>query len=136
LARDPNPDAVWSALTVRAAVPAPAAKEEVWQAIFVDRTVPPSAFAAIGRAFWQPAQETALRPYPDHFLAELAHPRLAHTTTAIAILRHFFPRHGIDAGFPDRATAAAADPKISPSAAARLRAGADTVARMLRARAM
>ncbi|MFG1609851.1 aminopeptidase N [Actinoplanes sp. NPDC049265] len=136
LASDPDPDAPWSALAVRAARPDAAAKEEAWQAIFTERRVPPSTFGAVGRAFWQPGQESVLSPYPDRYVEELPRLAAAHLTITVAVLRHLFPRHGVDAGFPDRATAAADRPEMSPSAAARLRAQADVLARMLRARGL
>ncbi|WP_199509510.1 aminopeptidase N [Nucisporomicrobium flavum] len=135
LRRDPDPDAIHSALTVRAASPEPAAKEEVWRAVFGERRVPPSALRPIGRAFWDPAHADVLRPYPDRFLGELASLGASHLSVTLAVVRHLFPRHGVDAGFPARAAAAAGRPGMPPMAAKNLQARAAVLVRMLRARA-
>ncbi|UQU61555.1 aminopeptidase N [Couchioplanes caeruleus] len=136
LSRDPDPDAIYSALTVRAASPEPAAKEELWQAVFRERRVPPSALRTIGRAFWDPAHADVLRPYPDRFLAEVESLGASHLSVTLAVVRHLFPRYGVDAGFPARASAAAARPGMPPMAAKNLQARTAVLARMLRARAL
>src|SRR5438128_50176 len=64
--RDPDPDAASSALAVRASQDDAAAKEEVWQALMVDRTVPAgTARRTVSQRFWRPLQVDVLAPYPD-----------------------------------------------------------------------
>lgn len=73
LERDPDPDAWIRALTVRAALPDPATKAEVWQQLAVDRAVPVHAVGQVAAAFWRPGQDALLTPYAQHYLKAIPH---------------------------------------------------------------
>ena len=59
MADDPNPDAWMSAVRARAALPSAEAKDEAWQAVMVDRKIPPGVLGRVGRAFWLPGSGAA-----------------------------------------------------------------------------
>ena len=136
LSRDPDPDARVKRLKVLAAAPQPAAKEEVWRALFVDHSVPAGRQTLeLGATFWRPAQGELLRPFTFRYLEEL--PRLTggllHTGV---VVRAMFPYGSGDAEFLEQATAAAEDERLSVYARTQLRAGAFTLSRILAARAL
>ena len=76
LERDPDPDAPFNALTVRTARPLPEAKEEAWNAFYVDQSVPSglSTYWMV-MTFWQPQQREVLLPFTWRYLEEV--PKLA-----------------------------------------------------------
>jgi aminopeptidase N len=135
LARDPDPDAGFRALTVRTARPHGEAKDEAWGELFEKRNIPGGPMlGAMIRAFWQPQQEDVLLPYAGRFLDEI--PRLAGggMLAVFGLMFGMFPQVGDDA-FVQRAEGMAADPECDPTVRAALLIGTDTLARMERSRA-
>ncbi|MFI7589179.1 aminopeptidase N [Spongisporangium articulatum] len=136
LARDPDPDASSRAVAVRAARPEVEAKEEVWQAVIVERSVPLQAYLAVGRAFWDPAHAAVLERFAARYLDVLARLGEGGMTAALATVRQLFPRHGVDADFPRRATELASADDVSPLVRNQVTEAASTLERMLRARGL
>jgi aminopeptidase N len=131
--RDPDPDVRSSVLSVRAAVPDRSAKDEVWQAVFADQTVPPDRVLVLGPVFWRPGQEELLAPYVDRYLASL--PRLGGgMLSMMAVGRAFFPVISVAPDTQQRIEAAAHDDGLHPILRRTLLEGLDTLRRMLRAR--
>ncbi|MHC3473153.1 aminopeptidase N [Streptomyces sp. 7R007] len=133
LDRDPDPDAWIRALTVRAALPDPAAKADVWQQLVLDRRVPISSVGHVAAAFWRPGQEPLLEPYAQRYLDAV--PDLHHggMIPAMAFTRHLFPLHAIDTAYIDKAQQAALE--AAPVVRTTLLERSDMVRRMLRTRA-
>jgi len=134
LDEDPDPDAGVKRLKVLAAVAQEAAKEEVWQAVFVEHAVPAGRHTLdLGATFWRPGQAELLRPFTFRYLEEL--PRLTggllHTGV---VVRAMFPYGTGDADFLERAQRAAEDEQLSVYARTQLRAGSFTLSRILAAR--
>ncbi|MFI7541979.1 aminopeptidase N [Actinoplanes sp. NPDC049599] len=132
LARDPDPDTGPRALAVRAAVPDPGEKAEVWQAL-AERRVPVGAFAQVAGAFWRPGQDELLAPYAEKYLDLLPGFDRGGMIPAMRSTGRLFPLHGIDESFLDRAEKAAE--KAAPVVRKTLSERADLVRRMLRSRA-
>ncbi|MGZ6804559.1 MAG: ERAP1-like C-terminal domain-containing protein, partial [Nocardioidaceae bacterium] len=133
LERDPDPDARVRALAVRAATPEPEAKEEVWRAVFEDRTVPSDQVFEIAQAFWRPGQEDLVRPYFARFLAMST--GLAGGNLLITVMvRAFFPGAVGDEAFLAEVQRVADDEGTSPTVRLNLLERADNLARMVRAR--
>ena len=135
LERDPDPDAPFSALTVRTARPLPEAKEEAWHALYVDQSVP-SGLSTYGMvmAFWQPA--AARRPAARSPGATSRRcPKLAGglMLKVGALIRGMYPDVG-DQAFLDAALAMAHADGTDPTVRSGLLAGSDTLVRRLRAR--
>ncbi len=134
LERDPDPDAPFSALTVRTARPLPEAKEEAWHAFYVDQSVPSglSTYWMV-MAFWQPDQRDVLLPFAWRYLEEV--PKLAGglMLKVDALIRGMFPDVG-DQTFLDAALAMAHAEGTDPTVRSGLLAGSDTLVRRLRAR--
>ena len=107
LERDPDPDAPFSALTVRTARPLAEAKEEAWHAFYVEQSVPSglSTYWMV-MAFWQPHQREILLPFTWRYLEEL--PKLAGglMLKVGALIHGMFPGVG-DQAFLDAALAMA-----------------------------
>jgi aminopeptidase N len=133
LARDPDPESWVRALTVRAAVPDPGAKEEFWQVAVVQRRVPIGSFSLAAQSFWRPGQEQLVAPYVERYLELLPGLDQGGMIPAMVYTRRMFPLHGIDAEFLDRAVATAQD--AAPVVRQTLVERADEVRRMLAARA-
>ncbi|MDX6361941.1 MAG: hypothetical protein QOC85_944 [Streptomyces sp.] len=133
LDRDPDPDAWIRALTVRAALPDPAAKAEVWQRLAVDRAVPIAAVSQVATAFWRPGQDAVLAPYPQRFLDLVPHLFLGGMMPAMVFTSRLFPPYAVDAAFLTAARTAA-EP-TPPVVRTLLLDRADVVSRMLRTRA-
>ena len=132
--RDPDPEARFSALAVRAARPLPEAKEEVWQALYVDRSVPADqCMDAVVTAFWRPEQRNVLLPYTWRYLEEL--PKLAggEPVNLWGQIRAMYPDLG-DQAFLDAATSLAHADGTNPTIRSALLNGTDTLVRKLRAR--
>jgi aminopeptidase N len=133
---DPDPDAPARAIGVRAARPELAAKREAWNAVFVERAVPLQAYVPIGVAFWDAAHADVLGEFADDFLARLPSLDDMGMTATMATVRSFFPRHGIEADFPERARQAVADDRVTAVVKAQVTERAATLERILRARAL
>ena len=134
LERDPDPDAPFQALTVRTARPLAEAKEEAWQAFYVDQSVPSglSTYWMV-QAFWQPRQREVLLPFTWRYLDEM--PKLAGglMLKVGALIRGMFPDVG-DQAFLDAALAMAHAEGTDPTVRGGLLAGSDNLVRRLRAR--
>ena len=69
---DPDPDAHTRRLAVLAARPDLESKQEVWDAFFVDYSVPASRETLVlGATFWRPGQSELLAPFAMRYLEEL-----------------------------------------------------------------
>ncbi|WP_285684443.1 aminopeptidase N [Actinoplanes sp. NBRC 103695] len=135
LARDPDPDAKFRALTVRAASPDPAAKAEIWQALTVDRSVPIGSFGLVATALWRPGQDDVLAPYADKYLDLLPNLHRSGMIVAMYFTRRLFPVFTIDEAWLARAREAAAG-DVAPVVRKTLAERADEVSRMLRTRSL
>ncbi|GCB52106.1 aminopeptidase N [Streptomyces sp. NL15-2K] len=132
LERDPDPDAWIRALTVRAAIPDPATKAEVWQKLAVDRAVPVSSVAQVATAFWRPAQDALLTPYTQRYLDSIPHLHEGGMIPAMVYTGRLFPPHAIDSTYIEKAQQASQD--AAPVVRNTLLERSDAVSRMLRAR--
>ncbi|MFJ9563420.1 aminopeptidase N [Streptomyces fuscichromogenes] len=132
LERDPDPDAWVRALTVRAALPDPAAKAEVWRRLAVDREVPVAAVSSVAAAFWRPGQDTPLAPYAERYLAAVPELHQGGMIPAMTYASHLFPPYAIDPAYIDKARQVAED--AAPVVRTTLLERSDAVRRMLRAR--
>jgi aminopeptidase N len=133
---DVDPEAWVRALGVRAAQPVEAAKEEAWQAMLVDRTVPAgSPLFQLGGLFWRPTQADLLRPFTTRYLDTLPGLTSGGLLMAGSLIRALFPLSVADQPFLDRALEIAHDPDSHPAVRQNLLVGVDTVSRMLAARA-
>ncbi|MFF3371633.1 aminopeptidase N [Streptomyces sp. NPDC002680] len=132
LERDPDPDAWVRVLMVRAALPDPSAKAEVWQQLAVDRTVPVSSVHHVAAAFWRPAQETLLAPYAHEYLGLITELHRGGMIPAMTFTRQLFPLHAIDPAYIE--TAQKASQEAAPVVRTTLLERSDAVSRMLRAR--
>ncbi len=132
--RDPDPEARFSALAVRAARPLPEAKEEVWQALYVDRSVPADqCMDAVVTAFWWPEQRNVLLPYTWRYLEELPKLPGEGLFNLWGQIRAMYPDLG-DQAFLDAATSLAHADGTNPTIRSALLNGTDTLVRRLRAR--
>ena len=134
LERDTDPDAKFRAIAVRAATPAAEAKEEVWQALNVDRTIPIGSFGAVSTAFQRPGQEELLAPYRERYLELLPQLHRSGMILAMVLTRRLFPLYGVDEEYLARAAGAAQD--AAPVVRKTLDERADEVRRMIRTRAL
>ncbi|MEV0738733.1 aminopeptidase N [Streptomyces sp. NPDC050549] len=133
LARDPDPDAWIRALTVRAALPDPATKAEVWQRLVVDRGVPVNSVGLVAAAFWRPDQDELLAPYAERYLEAIPTLHQGGMIHAIGYTHRLFPLHAIDPAYIERAREASRE--AVPVVRTTLLERSDEVSRMLRARA-
>ncbi|WP_128376033.1 aminopeptidase N [Streptomyces cavernae] len=133
LDRDPDPDAWVRALTVRAAAPDPAAKAETWQKLAVDRTVPLSGVRPVTRAFWRPAQDTLLAPYPQRYLELIPHLDRGGMIPSMFFTTQLFPLYAIDTEYVERSRTTSTE--AAPVVHKFLLERSDVVLRMLRSRA-
>jgi aminopeptidase N len=132
LARDPDPDATFRALAVRAATPDAEAKEAVWQTVAVERAVPVGSLAEVATAFWRPGQDGLLRPYARRFVDLLPDLVRGGMLPAKAFTGALFPLYGVDAQLLSAVTAAAES--SAPVVRATVLEKADLVRRILRSR--
>ncbi|MFI7299531.1 aminopeptidase N [Streptomyces sp. NPDC050121] len=132
LADDPDPDAWVRALTVRAAVPDPAAKAEVWQRVAVDRAVPVNAVGQVAAAFWRPAQDALLAPYAQSYLESVPQLHRGGMIPAMVFASHLFPPHAVDTAYVEKARQASHE--AAPVVRNTLLERSDAVWRMLRSR--
>ncbi|HEY8320085.1 MAG TPA: aminopeptidase N [Amnibacterium sp.] len=134
--RDPDPDAFAAALAVRGSQADPAAKQELWQAMMIDRRIPagpPRGTAA--RRFWRPLQADLLHDYANQYLDVLDSFADAGMLGQLGIIRGMFPFAVVEDAFLDRAEQAATAAGVNPTVRTTLLDGVDTGRRMLRARA-
>ncbi|WP_328498597.1 aminopeptidase N [Streptomyces sp. NBC_00414] len=103
LAHDPDPDAWVRALTVRAAVPDPTAKAEVWQKLAVDRAVPLSSVDQVAAAFWRPDQDALLAPYTERYLDLIPHLHRGGMIPAMVYAGRLFPPYAVDPTYLEKA---------------------------------
>ncbi|QBR91289.1 aminopeptidase N [Nocardioides euryhalodurans] len=134
VARDPDPDAAHRALTVTAARPERAAKEEVWEELFTRRSVPAGTLTAlVAKSFWRPAQTSLLVPYAHRYLDEVA-AISGGMLSILSLVRTMYPVVA-DEEFLARSAEVASRPDVEPTVRAILAGSADTLARMVKARA-
>jgi len=136
LARDDDPDAHVKRLRALAAAPEESAKEQVWQAVFVDNAVPAGRDTLeLGATFWRPTQSDLLLPYTRRYLAEL--PQLTGGLLQQGlVIRAMFPYGSGDLDFLEGARALAENESLSAYARNQLRAGSFTLSRILAARSL
>jgi len=133
---DPDPDASVRALAVRASQPDADAKEAVWEAVFVDRSVPVGIMLQnLGRRFWRPTQAELLRPFTNRYLEQVTRLSDGGMLALGSIMKTMFPTAVGDETFLEKARELAADPDIHPAVRSTLLVGTDTISRILRARA-
>jgi aminopeptidase N len=70
-ARDATATGIRRAATARALRPTAESKEETWQRIFHDDTVPNAVHEALLQGFWHPAQRELTAGYVDRYFAEI-----------------------------------------------------------------
>jgi aminopeptidase N len=70
-ARDATATGIRRAATARALRPTPESKEETWQRIFHDDTVPNAVHEAMLAGFWHPAQRELTAGYVERYFAEI-----------------------------------------------------------------
>ena len=134
---DLDPEAWVRALGVRAARPDADSKDEVWRALLIDRTVPMgSSLVQVGGLFWRPGQEQLLKPYTTKYLEILPELTSGGLLAVGGLIRLLFPYAVADQDFHDRAVSMAQEPGAHPAIRQNLLMGADTVRRMLAARAL
>ena len=102
-ARDPDPDVWVRTLSVRAALPSAAAKEEVWDAVVVTPRVPLGDVSEVAAAFWQSDQAELLRPFAERYLDVLPTLGDAGMIQSLAVGSRMFPVVGADLAFVERA---------------------------------
>jgi aminopeptidase N len=134
LDRDPDPESWVRRLTVRAATPTAEAKEEVWQAIAVDRSVPISSVGQVAAAFWSPGHVELLKPYAERYLTLLPTLHAGGMSPALVNTGRLFPLFGIDTDYFARAQEEASS--AVPVVRKRLLERTDEVRRMLVARSL
>ncbi|MEU6553262.1 aminopeptidase N [Streptomyces sp. NPDC046915] len=132
LERDPDPDAWIRALTVRAALPDPTAKAEVWQKLVVDRQVPVQSVGQVAAAFWRPSQDALLMPYTQRYLDSVPRLHQGGMIAAAAFTNHLFPSQAIDPTYIEKAQLASHE--AAPVVRMTLLERSDLVSRMLHAR--
>ncbi len=133
--RDPDPDAFASALAVLGSQPDAAAKQEVWQAMMVDRRIPAGPpRRTVARQFWRPLQADLLADYPARYLEVLDSFGGAGMLGQLGIVRGMFPFAVVTESFLEQAAAAANADGVNPTVRTTLLDGVDTGQRMLRAR--
>jgi aminopeptidase N len=131
LARDPDPDAEFRALSVRAATPDPGEKAAMWRKM-VDRAIPLGSFRPVAAAFWRPGQDDLLAPYPERYLELLPDMQRGGMLPAMYYTRQLFPLFSVDEAFLPRAEVKARE--AAPVVRKTLLERADLIRRMLRSR--
>src|SRR4029079_135773 len=111
----------------------PEAKQEAWQALYRQRSVPDVSLSLMIQAFWRPEQHDVLLPFTRRYLEEI--PKLAGggMLKAFGLIHGMFPDVG-DQGFLEAATTMARTDGTDPIIRAALLSGSDTLVRKLRAR--
>ncbi|MCY1138153.1 aminopeptidase N [Actinoplanes sp. Pm04-4] len=132
LERDPDPDATFRALAVRAARPDAGEKAAIWQTLAVDRAVGVGSMGQVARAFWRPGQDAILAPYGEKYLNLLPTFERGGMIPSMVFAGRLLPRFGTTEDFPSRAEKAAAE--VAPVVRQTVLEYADELRRMLRAR--
>jgi aminopeptidase N len=134
LSLDPDPDAKFRAVAVRAAAPDKDRKADAWRAMADDREVPIGLLYGVSQAFWRPGQDAVLAPYGDRFLALLGDLDRRGMISAMHYTSRLFPQYAIDASYVDRAERASEGsvPVVRKSLLGR----ADLMRRVLRSRSL
>jgi aminopeptidase N len=132
LARDRDPEAWISRLTVRAATPDALEKQAVWHCVAVDHAVPLSTVYQVMAAFWSAGQEVLLRPFAAAYLELVPSIAEGGMMPARTYAKWLFPLFGVDEAVVEKAKAlvVGAEPVVRAGVLER----ADLVTRMLRAR--
>jgi len=133
LARDQDPEAWVSELTVRAAIPEHSEKQAVWERLVNEQDVPLGSLHQVTAAFWSPGQDELLKPFAAKFLELVPEMSRWGKMAATTYTRTLIPVFGVDKGFADKIQALAAD--AEPVVRANLLEKTDLLTRMLRARA-
>ncbi|WP_344839708.1 aminopeptidase N [Kribbella ginsengisoli] len=133
LARDQDPEAWVSELTVRAAIPEHDEKQAVWERLVNDQDVPLGSLHQVTAAFWSPGQDELLKPFVAKFLELVPEISTWGQMAATTYTRTLIPVFGVDEGFAEKIQALAAD--AEPVVRANLLEKTDLLTRMLRARA-
>ncbi|WP_250034225.1 aminopeptidase N [Paractinoplanes maris] len=132
LEHDPDPDATFRALAVRAARPDAGEKAAVWQALAVDRSVPIGSMGVVAGAFWRPGQDDILSPYGEKYLALLPGFTRGGMIPSMVYSGRLLPRVATTADFPAEAEKAVAG--AAPVIRQTVLEHADQLRRMIRAR--
>jgi aminopeptidase N len=133
--RDPDPDAWVRALRVRASSPSAEAKEEAWNAVVVERTVPIQSARLVGADFWRPGQDEVLTPYLDRYLEALPTFHEGGMIPGLALTASLFPVYAVDEAWVARAREVAAA-QAAPVVISALTERSEEVLRMVRARGL
>ncbi|WP_248581531.1 aminopeptidase N [Nocardioides sp. InS609-2] len=135
--RDPDPESGVRALGVIAARPDPDAKQQVWDAVFRERSVHVGLpLIALATYFWRPGQDDVLAPFAQRYLDEVTDLGAGGLLELGSIMASMFPAAAADDEFLARARELAEDPDLPAFARAKLLMGTDALARQLRARAV
>jgi aminopeptidase N len=132
LAVDPDPDAKFRAVAVRAAAPDAERKADAWRAMADDREVPIGLLSTVSQAFWRPGQDAVLAPFGDRFLAQLGDFDRRGMISAMSYTNRLFPLYAIDTAYVDRAVKASEG--FSPVVRKTLLGRGDVMRRILRSR--
>ncbi|MFD1722064.1 aminopeptidase N [Amnibacterium endophyticum] len=133
--RDPDPDSGASALAALGSQPDRAAKEVVWQALMIDRSIPAGpARRLVAQRFWRPLQGGLLAEFADRYLDVLASLGDAGMLGQLGLVRAMFPYAVLDDRFLARAEEAAQADGVNPTVRTTLLDGVATGRRMLAAR--
>jgi aminopeptidase N len=133
LALDPDPEARFRALAVRASAPDDAGKAAAWTALFEDRSVPAgTTVREVASRFWRPGQEDLLLPWAHRWFDEIDRLPPGGLLSTMSLVRMTYPPIGDDAVLERARAAAVAD--VPAPVRSMLVMGADRLGRMLRAR--
>lgn len=134
LQRDPDPEARFRALAVRASAPAESGKAAAWTALFDDRSVPAGIpVREVSGRFWRPGQEELLLPWAHRWFDQIAALPAGGLLSTMSLIRMSYPPLGDDAVL-ERAHAAAGAADVPAPVRSMLVMGADRLERMMRAR--
>lgn len=133
LAKDQDPEAWVSELTVRAAVPDADVKQVVWERLVTKQDVPIGSVYQVAAAFWSPGQDDLLKPFAARYLALVPEFSKWGVLPAATYTRTLIPLFGVDTDFAEKIQVLAAD--AQPVVRANLLSKTDLLTRMLRARA-
>ncbi len=134
--RDPDPESGIRALGVTAARADADSKQEVWDAVFVDRSVHVGMpLIALASYFWRPGQDDVLAPFAQRYLDEVTDLGAGGLLELGSIMSSMFPVAAAGEEFLARARELADSPDLPAFARARLLIGTDALARQLTARA-
>jgi aminopeptidase N len=133
LSLDPDPDAKFRAVAVRAAAPDRDRKADAWRAMADDRDVPIGLLHGVSQAFWRPGQDAVLAPYGDRYLALLGDLSRRGMISAMHYTSRLFPQYAIDTTYIDRAEQASEG--SAPVVRKSLLGRADLLRRVLQSRA-